>query len=104
MWADAQHEGRPADYIGGALCESSVTPLLVPCCKVWLMPAAGVLCNNAANIEGKTWMQSEFYTSQKFRQGARAPKNVYTVYQPRRWPNVVQSLVERRHCSNEAKT
>ena len=24
--------------IGGALCESSVIPFLVPCCKLWLMP------------------------------------------------------------------
>ena len=28
--------------IGGALCESSVIPFLVPCRKVWLTPAAGV--------------------------------------------------------------
>jgi len=36
--------------IGGALCESSVIPFLVPRRKVWLTPAAGVPCNNAANI------------------------------------------------------
>jgi len=29
MWVDAQQDGRP----GGALCESSVIPLLVPRCK-----------------------------------------------------------------------
>jgi len=29
MWADAQHDGRPAEY-SGALCESSVIPFLVP--------------------------------------------------------------------------
>jgi len=41
--------------IGGALCESSVIPFLVPRRKVWLTPAAGVLRSNAANIgEGKT--------------------------------------------------
>jgi len=40
----------------GALCESSVTPFLVRRRKVWLTPAAGVPCSNAANIgEGKTW-------------------------------------------------
>jgi len=43
--------------IGGALRESSVIPFRVPRRKVWLMPAAGVLCSNAANIrERKTWM------------------------------------------------
>jgi len=30
-------------------------------------------------------------------------KCVYIVYQPRRWPNIVQSLVRFRRCSNEAK-
>jgi len=47
--------------IGGNLYESSVIPFLVPRHKVWLMPAAGVPCSNAANIvERKTWTQSEF--------------------------------------------
>ena len=42
--------------IGGALCESSIIPFLVPRHKVWLTPAAGVLCSKAANIvECKTW-------------------------------------------------
>jgi len=36
---------------GGALCESSVIPFLVPRRKVWLTPAAAVPCNNAVNIE-----------------------------------------------------
>jgi len=36
--------------IGGALCESSVIPFLVLRRKVWLTPAPGVLCGNAANI------------------------------------------------------
>jgi len=40
---------------GGTLCQSSVIPLLAPHRKVWLMPAAGVLCSNAVNIgERKT--------------------------------------------------
>jgi len=42
--------------IGGALCVSSVIPFLVRHRKVWLTPAAGVLCSNAANkSECKTW-------------------------------------------------
>jgi len=41
--------------IGGTLYESSVIPFLVPRRKVWLTPAAGVPCSNAANIrEQKT--------------------------------------------------
>jgi len=49
--------------IGGALCESSVIPFFVQRCIVWLTPAVGVPCSNAANIaEGKTWTQSEFCT------------------------------------------
>ena len=37
--------------IGGALCESSVIPFLVPRHrKVWMTPAAGVPCSNAASI------------------------------------------------------
>ena len=41
--------------IGGALCESSVIPFLVPRRKVWLTPAAGLPYSNAANIgERKT--------------------------------------------------
>ena len=42
--------------IGGALCERSVIPFLVPHRIVWLTPAAGVPCSNAVNIgERKTW-------------------------------------------------
>jgi len=45
--------------IGGALCEISVIQFLVRRRKVWLTPAAGVPCSNAANIgERKTWLQS----------------------------------------------
>ena len=42
--------------LGGAVCETSVIPFLVPRHKVWITPAAGVLCSNADNIgERKTW-------------------------------------------------
>ena len=34
MWADAQRNGRPAEYGCDALCESSVIPFLVPRRKV----------------------------------------------------------------------
>jgi len=49
--------------IGGAACESSVIPFLVPGRKVWLTPIARVPCSSAANIgERKTWTQSELCT------------------------------------------
>jgi len=55
MWADAQRDGRPAEY-RWPLCKSSVIPFLVPRHKIWLTPAARVPCSNAANIaERKTW-------------------------------------------------
>jgi len=64
--------------IGGAVCESSVIPFLVPRLKVWLTPAAGMPCSNAANIgERKTWDVKCLLQLAKFRQRARAPKNVY---------------------------
>jgi len=44
MWADAQRDGRPAN-IGGALCEITAIPFLVPRRKVWLTPVAGVPCS-----------------------------------------------------------
>jgi len=61
--------------IGGAVCESSAIPFLVPRHKVWLMPAARVPCSNAANIgERKTWTQSEFCTWQNSVWGQEPPK------------------------------
>jgi len=51
--------------IGGALCEGSLIPFIVPLRKVWLTPAAGVPYSNATNIgERKSWTQSEFCTWQ----------------------------------------
>ena len=55
MWADDQRDGRQPN-IGGALCESSVIPFLVPRHKVWLTAAARVPFSIAANTgERKTW-------------------------------------------------
>jgi len=36
--------------IGGAVCESSIIPLLLPRRKVWLAPTGRVPCSNAANV------------------------------------------------------
>ena len=65
--------------IGGAVCKSSLIQFLVPHRKVWLRPAAGVPCSNAASIgERKTWTQSEFCTWQNSIRGAKALK-MYSV-------------------------
>jgi len=61
--------------VAGALCKSSVIPFFVLRRKVWLMPAAGMLCSNAANIrECKTWKQSEFCTWQNSIRGKSPQK------------------------------
>ena len=78
MWADAQHDGRLAEYRWRPLRKSrNSIPFRR---KDSLMPAAGVLCSNAANIgESKTWTESEFCTWQNSVK-ARAPENVYILY------------------------
>ena len=58
MWANAQRDGRPAEYRWRPLLNTTV----------WLTTTAQVPCSNAANIgEHKIWMQSEFCTCHKFR-------------------------------------
>ena len=86
--------------IGGALCwtpQFGWRPLL-ECRVVTLL----IQAKRTQDLDTK-WILHVV----KFRYGARAPENVYTVYQSRRWPNIVQSLVtsvQRRGCSNKAKT
>jgi len=66
--------------IGGAICDSSVIQFLIPRRKVWLTPAGGVLCSNAANIEErKTSTQSEFCTGQNSVRGKSPRKCMYSV-------------------------
>ena len=72
MWANAQRDGRPAKYMWRPF-QSAAVSFLLPRCKVWLTPAAGVPCSNAANIEGKTCRQSEFFTWQNS-VGGRSPR------------------------------
>ena len=72
MWADAQRDGRPAEY-KWHVCESSVILFLYHA-------AARVSCSNGAETkERKTWTQSEFCTWKKIRQEAKVPENVYSV-------------------------
>jgi len=54
MWANAQRDGRPPEYIWLPPAERR---------NVWLMPTTRRPCSNDAKIgEHKTWMQSEFCT------------------------------------------
>jgi len=60
--------------IGGARCESSIIPFLVPRRKVWLKPAAGVPFSNAVNIpsvQKKTSPFVFFITSSQINQFAQ---------------------------------
>jgi len=79
--------------IGGAVCESSVIPFVVTFHKDWLTATTRVSCSNAANTERKTWKQSEFCSWRNSVSG-KNPKNVYTVYQPRRRANILRSFVD----------
>jgi len=56
MWANAQRDGRPAEYRSRPLQKfRNSIPCITPR-KVWLTPAAAVPCSNNANIgERKSW-------------------------------------------------
>jgi len=63
--------------IGGALCESSVIPFLLPRRKGWVTPTGRMPRSNAANIgERKTWTQSEVCTWQTSVRG-KIPLKMY---------------------------
>jgi len=63
--------------IGGAVCESTVTPFRVARRKFWLTPTARVPCSNAANVgESKFWTQSEVckFAPGKIPSGGESPR------------------------------
>ena len=81
-----------------AQCRTGWLPcrVKIPHRKAWLTPTARVPCSNAANIgQRKTWTQSEYCTWQNSVRG-KSPQNAYIMYQPRKQPNIVQSLVDLR--------
>ena len=94
--------------IGGAVCESSVIPFLVPRRKIWLTPDAGVPCGNAANIrEHKTWGHKVNFAPGKILSVARDRENVLQCSSPgdgQTSCEVWLAYGERRRCSNEGKT
>jgi len=85
--------------------------LVAPCAKhrkVWLTPAAGVPCSNAAKIrERKTWTQSEFCTWKNSVTGPELPKMYTSCTSPGEGQTLCKvwlASVERHRCSNAAKT
>jgi len=74
--------------MGGALCESSVIPFLVPRRKVWLTPVAGVPCQYRRTQD----LDVLNFARGKIPSGTRTPKSVYIAERP----NIVQTLVGLR--------
>ena len=74
MWADAQLDGRPAEYRGRRLRKfRNSIPYITP--QSLADTAAAVPCSNAANIgEGKTWTQSEYCIWQNSVRGQEPPQ------------------------------
>jgi len=73
MWADAQCDGRTRN-VGGA---RNFFPCTMP--HSVAEATARLPCSNAANIERKTWTQSEFCTCQNSVTGQEPPKCIYNV-------------------------
>jgi len=95
MWADANVMTAQPN-IGGALCESSVIPLLVPrrkVCRGLLLECRAVTLSVYENA--RLGRKVNFARS-KIPSGGNSPKNVYIVHQPRRRQKIVQSLVRLR--------
>jgi len=94
--------------VAPSACKRSVIQFLVPRRKVWLTPAAGVPCSNAANIgERKTWTQSEFCMCRNSVRRQELPKMYIQSTSPgddQKSCKVWLASGEQRRCSNEAKT
>jgi len=77
MWTDAQRDAAQPN-IGGALCESSVIPFLVPRRKLWLTPAAGVPCSNAVNMDNAKLGRKVNFARGKIPSAGKSPRKIYT--------------------------
>jgi len=85
MWANAQRDGRPAQYRWRPVLNAAKfgsRPLLK--CRAVTLPKYESASLGECKVN---------FDLAKIRNGARAPENVYVVYQPMRRPNTVQSLV-----------
>ena len=84
MWANAQRDGRPAEYRWRPLFNAAKfgwRPLLE--CR-----AVTLAMYDNARLERKV-----NFAPDKIPLGEKIPESVYIVYQPRRRPNIVQSLL-----------
>jgi len=72
MWADAQRDGRPAEY-RWPLCESSVNS--IPCTTPQSL--ADIRCWSA--VQNARLRRKVNFAPDKILSGARAPENVYTL-------------------------
>ena len=100
MWANAQRDGRLAQYRWVAW-----RPLFNA--AVWLTPTTRVPCSNAVNIgECKTWTRSEFCTWQNSVTGQQPKMNKWCTRpgDGHRSSKVWLASIERRRCSNAGKT
>jgi len=107
MWADAQRDGRPAEYRWRPVRKFHNS---IHCTTPQSLAdaAAGVPCNNAANIgEAKASTQSEFCTWQNSVRGQEPLKMYIQCTSPgdgQTSCKVWLASDERRRYSNEAKT
>jgi len=96
MWANAQGDGRPAEYRWRRLL------------KVCLTPTTRVPFSNAANIgERKTWGRKLNFAPGKILFRGKSPRKcIYSVpaQETAKHRAVLLASVERRRCSNEVKT
>ena len=84
MWADAQRDGRPAEYRWRPLRKfrNSIPCKVVPRRKHWLTPTARVPCINSAR-RTQDWTQSWFCSWQNSVRGqdCKSPRKcIYIVY------------------------
>jgi len=134
MWADAQRDGRPVEYRWRLLFNAAKfgwRPLRkfhnsIPCTtpQRFAEATAGVPCSNAATIGTQDVDAKWILHMAKLRQGQEPPKMHIQYISPgdgqtsckvrltinkqqsvkRIWMNEWMTSVERRRCSNEAKT
>ena len=83
MWADAQRDGHPTKYRWRPLQKFRNS---IPC----TMPQS--LADGRCSRLGR----KVNFAAGKIPLGGKSPQNVYIVYQPRRWPNILQSFIYLR--------
>ena len=94
MWADAQLDGRPAEYRWRPLRKyRNSIPCTTPGTPQSLADGHYSTAVTLA-IENKRLGRRVNFAPDKIPLGARAHENVYIVYQPRRRPNILQSFVD----------